>query len=92
MHLFCLKQFKSFFLQHFKHHSSPKTPWLKLYKFFKKTKIIFIYSLIKNPLVFILVINSTVAQWWSIRLLTEGLQVQVLSVEQNPFEKGIFFC
>ena len=28
--------------------------------------------------------NSAIAQWWSIRLLTEGLQVRVLLAEQSP--------
>ncbi len=46
----------------------------------KNSKTLF-YSLIKNSNKIILH-DSTVAQWWSIRLLTEGLQVQVLSVEQ----------
>jgi hypothetical protein len=36
---------------------------------------------------FLFELYSAIAQWWSIRLLTEGLQVRVLLAEpQNPEE------
>ncbi len=36
-------------------------------------------------------INSAIAQWWSIRLLTEGLQVRALLAERiSPSKLGAF--